>query len=58
MVAEGVGTCAAAYELGRQLDLDLPIISKMHEILFAGKDPRIAIRELMERPLKLESASA
>ncbi len=55
MVAEGVGTCAAAYELGRRLDLDLPIISKMHEILFHAKDPRRAIRELMERPLKLES---
>lgn len=58
MVAEGVGTCAAAYELGRRLDLDLPIISKMHEILFDGKAPRVAIRELMERPLKLESAGS
>jgi len=55
MVAEGVGTCAAAFELGRRLDLDLPIMSKMHEILFDGKDPRVALRELMERPLKLES---
>jgi len=55
MVAEGVGTCAAAFELGRRLDLDLPIISKMHEILFDEKDPRVALRELMERPLKVES---
>ena len=55
MVAEGVGTCAAAFELGRRLDLDLPIISKMHEILFDEKDPHVALRELMERPLKLES---
>lgn len=55
MVAEGVGTCAAAFELGRRLHLELPIIGKMHEILFHGKEPRDAIRELMERPLKLES---
>lgn len=55
MVAEGVRTCAAAFELGRRLDVDLPIISKMHEILFGGKDPRVALRELMERPLKIES---
>lgn len=55
MVAEGVGTCAAAFELGQRLELDLPIINKMHEILFGRKDPRLAIRELMDRPLKIES---
>jgi glycerol-3-phosphate dehydrogenase (NAD(P)+) len=55
MVAEGVGTCAAAFELSRRLQLDLPIILKMHEILFGGKDARVALRELMERPLKIES---
>jgi glycerol-3-phosphate dehydrogenase (NAD(P)+) len=55
MVAEGIGTCAAAFELGQRLDVDLPIISKMHEILFDEKDPRVALRELMERPLKIEA---
>jgi glycerol-3-phosphate dehydrogenase (NAD(P)+) len=57
MVAEGVGTCAAAFELGRRLDLDLPIIEKMYEILFGGKEPRMALRDLMERPLTVESLS-
>lgn len=56
MVAEGIGTCAAAFELGQRLDVDLPIISKMHEILFGEKDPRVALRELMERPLRIESS--
>jgi glycerol-3-phosphate dehydrogenase (NAD(P)+) len=56
MVAEGVGTCAAAHALGLQLEVDLPIINKMHEILFNGKDPRVALRELMDRPLKIEIA--
>jgi glycerol-3-phosphate dehydrogenase (NAD(P)+) len=55
MVAEGIGTCAAAFELGRRLEVDLPIINKMHEILFVGKDAQTALRELMERPLKIES---
>ena len=50
MVAEGVGTCAAAFELGRRLEFDLPIINKMHEILFEGKEPRVALRELMDVP--------
>jgi glycerol-3-phosphate dehydrogenase (NAD(P)+) len=57
MVAEGVRTCSAAFELGQKVDVDLPIINKMHEILFGGKEPRVALRELMERPLKTELLS-
>lgn len=54
MVAEGVGTCRAAYQLGRKHNVDLPIVNKMYEILYESKDPRQAIRELMERPLTSE----
>ncbi len=54
MVAEGVGTCRAAYRLGLKYELDLPIVNKMYEILYQAKDPREAIRELMERPLTSE----
>ncbi|HEX3681120.1 MAG TPA: NAD(P)H-dependent glycerol-3-phosphate dehydrogenase [Bryobacteraceae bacterium] len=54
MVAEGVSTCRAAYQLGRDQDVDLPIINKMYEVLYESKDPRQAIRELMERPLTSE----
>ncbi len=54
MIAEGVGTCRAACELGQRMNVDLPIISKMHEILYQQKDPRQAISELMERPLTTE----
>jgi len=54
MVAEGVGTCRAAYSLGRKWNVDLPIVNKMYEILYFGKDPRHAIAELMERPLTVE----
>ena len=54
MVAEGVETCRAAYQLGIQKNVDLPIISKMYEVLYESKDPRQAIRELMERPLTSE----
>ena len=53
-VAEGVGTCRAAYRLGQREGVDLPIINKMHEVLYREKDPREAIRELMERPLTIE----
>jgi glycerol-3-phosphate dehydrogenase (NAD(P)+) len=54
MIAEGVGTCQAAYSLGQEMKVDLPIIRKMHEVLYEGKDPRQAISELMERPLTSE----
>jgi glycerol-3-phosphate dehydrogenase (NAD(P)+) len=54
MIAEGVETCRAAYYLGQREKVDLPIVSKMYEVLYAAKDPRQAIRELMERPLTTE----
>ena len=54
MIAEGVGTCRAAYQLGLREAVDLPIVSEMYEILYRGKDPREALRELMERPLTSE----
>lgn len=54
MVAEGVGTCRAAHQLGRKNNVELPIIDKMYEVLYGAKDPQQAIRELMERPLTSE----
>lgn len=54
MVAEGVGTCRAAHRLGVLKNVDLPIVNKMYEVLYEGKNPRVAIRELMERPLTTE----
>jgi glycerol-3-phosphate dehydrogenase (NAD(P)+) len=54
MIAEGVGTCRAARLLGQRENVDLPIVGKMYEILYESKNPRDAIRELMERPLTTE----
>ena len=54
MVAEGVPTCHAAYSLGLRHGVDLPIIQRMSQVLYENKDPRTAIRELMERPLTSE----
>jgi len=54
MVAEGVDTCSAARQLGQKHGVDLPIITQMFEVLYREKDPREAIRELMERPLTAE----
>ncbi|MDQ2843426.1 MAG: NAD(P)-dependent glycerol-3-phosphate dehydrogenase, partial [Acidobacteriota bacterium] len=53
-VAEGIGTCRAAYQLGLRHNIALPIVDQMYELLYQDKEPREAIRELMERPLTSE----
>jgi glycerol-3-phosphate dehydrogenase (NAD(P)+) len=54
MVAEGVQTTYAAMELSQRLAVEIPITRQVHAILRAGRDPREALRELMERSLKEE----
>jgi glycerol-3-phosphate dehydrogenase (NAD(P)+) len=54
MVAEGVRTTAATLELARRHALELPITEQMHAVLYQGRPPREAIRELMERRQKNE----
>ncbi len=54
MVAEGVQTCRAAYQLGRRLGVELPITRAVYRILHEGLPPREALRELMSRGLKAE----
>ena len=56
MVAEGVDTTAAAVELAQRFRVDLPITAQMDLILRGRRQPRAAIRELMERTLKDEHA--
>lgn len=53
-VAEGVHTCRAARHLARRASVEMPIVEKMHEILYEQKPAAAAIRELMERPLTSE----
>ena len=54
MVAEGVSTTAATRTLARKMGLEMPITEQMHAVLYEGRAPRDAIRELMERRLKGE----
>ncbi|HEY4740988.1 MAG TPA: NAD(P)H-dependent glycerol-3-phosphate dehydrogenase [Candidatus Acidoferrales bacterium] len=54
MVAEGVPTTAAAQMLARRMGIEMPITQQMHAVLYEGRSPREAIRELMERRLKGE----
>jgi glycerol-3-phosphate dehydrogenase (NAD(P)+) len=53
-VAEGVKTTQAVHFLGLERNIDLPITVQVHSVLFEGRDPARAVRELMTRPLKEE----
>ncbi|MEO8028977.1 MAG: NAD(P)H-dependent glycerol-3-phosphate dehydrogenase, partial [Bryobacteraceae bacterium] len=54
MVAEGVQTTAVAMELARRHGVDMPITAQMDLVINHGKDPREALRDLMDRSLKGE----
>jgi glycerol-3-phosphate dehydrogenase (NAD(P)+) len=54
MVAEGVGTTGPLLALAREAGIDLPITEQVEAILHHGKSPKLAIRDIMERPLKHE----
>jgi glycerol-3-phosphate dehydrogenase (NAD(P)+) len=54
MVAEGLRTTKALWELAKQLEVEMPITEKVHEILYEGKAPREAVAELMSRQPRSE----
>ncbi len=54
MVAEGVKTTRAAYQLSKKYNVEMPITSQAYQILFEGKDARNALKELMLRGPKEE----
>jgi len=49
-----VPTTAAVYRLARELGVEMPITEAVYQILFEGKKPREAVRELMTREAKYE----
>ncbi len=52
---EGYFCTKAAYELSRNCGICLPITEECYNVLYNGKDPRDALRELMNRPQRRES---
>jgi glycerol-3-phosphate dehydrogenase (NAD(P)+) len=49
MVVEGVKTTNAAMALSRQYDVAMPITEQLYLVLFEGKDPKLAVEDLMGR---------
>jgi glycerol-3-phosphate dehydrogenase (NAD(P)+) len=54
MVAEGISTTKSAYECARRLNIDTPIIDQVFALLYEGKAPVQAMRDLLERDQKAE----
>jgi len=54
MAIEGVATSRSAYELAKKYSVDMPITEKIYQIIYEGKDPKLAVKELMRRDLKEE----
>lgn len=48
-VAEGIYTTRSACELAARHGVDMPITREVYAVLFGGKDPRQALRDLMTR---------
>lgn len=55
-VPEGVLTCKVVLELAADLGIDMPICQQIHSVLFGGKNPLDAVRDLMTRQQKDEIA--
>ncbi|MBW1717550.1 MAG: NAD(P)-dependent glycerol-3-phosphate dehydrogenase [Deltaproteobacteria bacterium] len=54
MVAEGIKTSLSAYNLARKMGIEMPITTEVYNIIYQGKDPREAVKDVMTRKLKEE----
>lgn len=54
MVAEGVSTTKAAYELSKRYNVEMPITKEIYRVLYKHKSPQKAVSDLMRRERKPE----
>ena len=54
MVAEGVKTAKATYELAKKYGVEMPITEQVYRVLYEDKAPKDAVMDLMTRRLKGE----
>ena len=56
MIAEGVRNTRSVYQLAQQLEREMPIVEQMYHVMYHGKQPSEAVRDLMQRARKAELA--
>ncbi|XMB87241.1 NAD(P)H-dependent glycerol-3-phosphate dehydrogenase [Mycoplasmatota bacterium WC44] len=54
MVVEGARSAKAAYDLARELNIEIPIIEATYNIIYNQIEPKVSIGNLMNRDLKSE----
>ncbi len=54
MVAEGVKTTKSAWNLARKMDVEMPILEQVYQVLYNDKPCEEAVRDLLARSLKEE----
>jgi glycerol-3-phosphate dehydrogenase (NAD(P)+) len=54
MVAEGVRNAKSVHDLARKRGARTPIIDEVHAIIYQGKPPKQAVRDLMTRDATTE----
>lgn len=54
MVAEGIVTTQSAYDLARKMNIEMPILEQVFQILYKNKGCLEAVHDLLQRELKVE----
>jgi glycerol-3-phosphate dehydrogenase (NAD(P)+) len=54
MAVEGAGTAKSCHELRKEHDIEMPIADEVYKVIFEGRDPKTAVRNLMTRRKKSE----
>lgn len=54
MVVEGMATSMSGFELSKKYSVEMPITRKVYEVIYEGKEPALAVEELMTREAKEE----
>lgn len=55
MVAEGIPTALSAWQCAQRLEVETPIISEVHAVVYSNKPPHEAMWELLGRPPRAEA---
>jgi glycerol-3-phosphate dehydrogenase (NAD(P)+) len=54
MIVEGVSTTKAAYELSRELNIEMPITETIYKVLYEDEKVENVIKQIMLREFKSE----
>jgi glycerol-3-phosphate dehydrogenase (NAD(P)+) len=53
-VAEGYFTAKSAHDLAKKVGVEFPICEEVYSVLYENKDPSLALKSLLSRPLRAE----